>query len=289
VDSANSTSRRKRSPAKQQEDQFQALKKWMSGNKEPDESIELHTHSAGESLSRKDFSSMTTDELLEMQQVITTLARRLARQRSRRNKAGFQGNLDLRRTMRKNLRRGGELIELAKQKPQKNKLQLVLLCDVSRSMELYSRFLVHFAYAFQQAFRQIETFVFSTSLVRVSSLLKGKNFECVLEDLADNVPNWSSGTRIGVSLYDFFEKYGQKKLNSKTVVLILSDGWDMDDSDKIADSMRKIQKKARQVIWLNPLAGNPAFKANTGAMQAAMPYIDVFSAAHNIESLRKVF
>jgi uncharacterized protein len=288
-DTANSASKRRRNTPKEQEDQFQALKKWMSGNKEPEENIELHTFSGGESLTRKDFSAMTTDELLEMQQIITMLAKKIAHQHSRRFKANLYGNLDLRRTMRKNLRRGGELIELAKKKPQKRKLQLVLLCDVSRSMELYSRFLVHFSYAFQQGFRQIETFVFSSSLVKVSHLLRRRNFELVLEDLADNVPDWSGGTRIGTSLCDFYKKYGQKKLNSKTVVLILSDGWDMDESDKISESMHHIHRKARQVIWLNPLAGNPAFKASTGAMQAAMPYIDVFSAVHNLESLKKMF
>ena len=277
------------------EQQFNALKDWLFGNKHNEEELDLHTYSAAESLSKKDFSNLTDDELKEVYELIQLIARRLARQQNRRFQKNKNGALDLRRTLRQNMRRGGEMLDIFRKKRQKRRVKLVLLCDVSKSMELYSRFLIQFSYSFQQVFskgvlqnKRIQTFVFSTQLTEITEILRGGNFQTALENLSESVPNWSGGTRIGESLMDFTENFSKKCLTSRTIVLIISDGWDTGNLDILEKAMKTIHKKADKVIWLNPLAGHPDYEAKTGGMQIAMPYIDVFSAGHNVESLRKI-
>ncbi|MFN8357049.1 MAG: VWA domain-containing protein [Spirosomataceae bacterium] len=272
----------------QQAPSLQALKSWLYGNK-PSEETEIATYSTHESLSKRDFSTIPADELDELMQRIRMIARTLANrvnrryQRSRNSTALF----DLRNTLRKNLRRGGELLELAYRKPKKNRLKLVVLCDVSKSMDLYSSFLIQFIYAFQSVYRRIETFVFSTSLHRISAELKQQHFQTALQELSDKVVGWSGGTQIGQSLASFVQDYS-RLLDKQTIVLILSDGWDTGDTDALADSMALIHQKARKVIWMNPLAGNPQYEPTVQGMQAAMPYVDIFAPAHNAESLQKI-
>jgi uncharacterized protein len=272
-----------------QDPQFQSLKSWLFGDKSAEDEVELYTFSQTETLGKKDFSTLTEEELRDMFELIQMIARRLARQQNRRFSKNKNGILDLRRTLRQNLRRGGEIIDLVQKKQEKRRLNLVLLCDVSKSMELYSRFLIQFAFAFQQVFRRIETFVFSTKLTKITDILRGSDFGKSLENLSENVTHWSGGTRIGDSLAHFTGEFGQKHLTSRTVVIIISDGWDTGDTTILTEAMHDIHRKAHRVIWLNPLAGNPNFEPSTAAMAAAMPYIDVFAAAHNAESLRQLY
>lgn len=271
-----------------QDARFDSLKSWLFGDKSAEEEVELYTFSATETLSKKDFSTLTEDELREMFELIQMIARRLARKQNRRFSKNKHGLLDLRQTLRQNLRRGGEIVELIRRKPQKRRLELVLLCDVSKSMELYSRFLIQFAFAFQQVFRRIETFVFSTQLTKITDILRGADFGKSMDSLSETVTHWSGGTRIGESLAHFTSEFGQKHLTSRTVVIIISDGWDTGDVPQLTEAMQEIHQKAHRVIWLNPLAGNPNFEPSTAAMSAAMPFIDVFAAAHNADSLRQL-
>ncbi len=272
----------------QQQPSLNALKSWLHGKTE-EEHQEIASYSPGTVQSRKDFSAFTEEELWEVLRLIHRIARSLALRYSRRQRHSRRPfNLDLRRTLRLNLRRGGEILDLAFQRRQRHRQQIVLLCDVSKSMDLYSRFLVQFIYAFQNAYRRIETFVFGTELHRVTNQLKQRDYRSALDQLAGEVTDWSGGTRIGESLHQFLERYGGKMLNRQTIVLIMSDGWDTGDAGLLAESMRRIQGKAAKVIWLNPLAGNPQYSPKVKGMQAAMPYIDVFASAHNVESLRKV-
>jgi uncharacterized protein len=275
-------------PKNTAEQQFIALRNWLHGNNAQDEEITQHTYSADTVLGKKDFAHLTEEELQAVFELIQMLARRLAQQHNRRYKKDKNGILDLRRTLRQNLRRGGEMLELLTKKRQKRRVQLVLLCDVSQSMELYSRFLLQFAYAFQQVFKRIETFVFSTELVKTSEILRGSDFTKMLNELSETVPNWSGGTRIGESLRQFTEQHSQKCLTSKTIVLIMSDGWDTGEVAVLEQAMQTIHKKAKKVIWLNPLAGNPNYEPNTACMEKAMPYIDVFNAGHNVESIKNL-
>ena len=270
------------------EAQFKALRDWLFNSKKEEEEVDLHTYSAAESLTQKDFSSLSEDEMREIFDLIHMIARRLARQQNRRYSKNKNGLLDLRRTLRQNMRRGGEMLDILRKKRQKQRIKLVLICDVSKSMELYSRFLIQFAYVFQQVFKRIETFVFSTQLVKISEILRGQNFDKTLKELSENVPNWSGGTRIGESLKDFVDNYSSKNLTSRTIVIIMSDGWDTGDLEILEENMALIHKKAHKVIWLNPLAGNANYEPNTEGMKKAMPYVDVFSAGHNVESLRQL-
>ena len=280
---------KKRGSGKEQQPSLQILKTWLHGNQKQEETAELAQYSAGEVLTRKDFSAFGEDELWEVARIIHRIARSLAlRFNRRRKRSRTPAALDLRRTLRLNLRRGGEILDLAFRKPQRHRQRIVLLCDVSKSMDLYSRFLVQFIYAFQNAYRRIETFVFSTSLHRVTSQLKQQDYRTALDKLTEEVDDWSGGTRIGECLNTFVENYGRKLLNRQTIVLIMSDGWDTSDVELLAEAMRRIQSKSAKVIWLNPLAGNPQYRPEVKGMQAAMPYIDIFASAHNVESLRKV-
>ncbi|MEM7367548.1 MAG: VWA domain-containing protein [Bacteroidota bacterium] len=273
---------------KPQAPSLQVLKSWLYGN-HTEEEIELATYSPGEVISHKDFSAFGESDLSELREVITQLARSLATQFQRRHeRSKQQRQLDLRRTLRINLRRGGEILELAFRKKRIRRLSLVVLCDVSKSMDLYSRFLVQFLYAFQNVYHRIETFVFSTSLFRVTDELRHSDFDNVLDDLADSVKGWSGGTRIGHSLNTFLHDYGSRLLNDRTVIMILSDGWDTGETELLESSMAQLHKKANRVIWLNPLAGKPGFSPSTKCMEVAMPYIDTFASAHNIASLRGV-
>ncbi|MEQ8705137.1 MAG: VWA domain-containing protein [Phaeodactylibacter sp.] len=268
---------------------LQSIKSWLQGNTTTEEA-EMATYSTQEVLSRKDFSLLAEEELSEMSAMIHRIARTLALRESRRRKASNKPlQLDLRRTLRQNMRRGGELLELAHFKPARHKKQIVLLCDVSKSMDLYSRFLLQFVYAFQSNYRRIEAFAFSTQLYRVTPALRQRDFKSALEEVAVQVSGWSGGTKIGASLHRFYSRYGSRLLNRQTVVIIMSDGWDTGDTEQLESSMRRIHRKAAKVIWLNPLAGSTRYEPKTQGMQAAMPFIDIFAPGHSVESLRQLY
>lgn len=267
---------------------FKALKSWLNGNKN-EEVEQTASYSSQENFSRQDFSKVPADELHEMMRTIKALSRRLAAQTNRRyEKTDKRNRPDLRRTLRKNMRLGGELLEIAYKKPKRNRIKLVVLCDVSKSMELYSAFLLQFIYAFGQVYSRIETFAFSTSLQHITPVLKHHDFAHALQALSIQNSSWSSGTRIGESLHTFVTQYAQRLLNKRTIVIILSDGWDTGDTSLLSQSMEAIHNKSRKVIWLNPLAGYTSYKPEVAGMQAALPYIDVLAPVHNAESLRKL-
>jgi uncharacterized protein with von Willebrand factor type A (vWA) domain len=272
----------------QQQASYKALKKWLHGNGDK-EIEETATYSYQETLFHRDFSTVPEDEVEEIMQTIRSIAKRLAAKTNRRYEFSSRTDMpDLRKTLRKNLRRGGELLDIIHRKPKRNRVKLVLLCDVSRSMELYSAFLIQFMYAFQQVYRRMETFAFSTSLKRITSLLKQKNFHEAMQQLSRDNDGWSGGTRIGESLDVFVKDHGHKLIDSKTIVLILSDGWDTGNIELIKKNMEFIHAKSKKLIWLNPLAGFADYKPHVSAMKAALPFIDVFAPGHNVESLRRL-
>jgi uncharacterized protein with von Willebrand factor type A (vWA) domain len=275
-------------PAVSPEQQFKSLNAWLNGNRN-EETEETAAYSWHENLMQKDFSAVPQDELEELMQCLRSLSKQLAARANRRYKnAKAQQLPDLRQTLRKNLRRGGELLDIVYRQPKKNRVKLVILCDVSRSMELYSAFMLQFMYAFQQVFSRLETFVFSTSLKRITSLLKENNFHEAMEKLGQENSGWSGGTRIGECLEEFSNEFADNLLNRKTIVIILSDGWDTGDADLLRKNMENIHSRSSKLIWLNPLAGYHAYMPETTGMQTAMPYIDVFAPVHNAASLRKI-
>jgi uncharacterized protein with von Willebrand factor type A (vWA) domain len=267
---------------------FKALKTWLHGNSNQ-EIEETASYSFNETLSQKDFSTVPGDELDELMLSIKTLSRRLAASLSRRYQKSGKINLpDLRKTLRKNMRHGGELIELAYRKPKRTRTKLVILCDVSKSMQLYSLFLLQFLYAFQQVYRRIETFTFGTSLQQITDLVKQNNFSTALQLLSKQSQSWSGGTRIGESLQQLIEGYGSRVLDKRTIVIIISDGWDTGAIPLLKESMEVIKSKSKKVIWLNPLAGYSSYRPEVAGMKAAMAYVDVFAPVHNLDSLRKL-
>ena len=279
----------KRKPEKKSKQaQFDALKDWLNLNPSEEEKA-IASFSGLEVLTKKDFLDLSEDEMQLMLRVLQKMARKLAHQKSRlRKKSKRRQRLDLKQTIRANMRRGGEIQQLVFSKKKDRKLKLVLLCDVSRSMDLYSRFFIHLMYAFQNAYDKIETLVFSTALHKVSEILDTNAFDKAFQMISERVPHWSGGTTIGSCLHDFAQNYGHGMLDKKTIVLILSDGWDTGEPEVMKDAMKTIHKKSKKVIWLNPLAGSPDFSPEAIGMKTALPYIDALASAHNLESLKQV-
>jgi uncharacterized protein len=237
-----------------------------------------------EALMTQDFSTFASEQLDEVSRLTVQIARRLAKRISRRRRpTKRRGVVDLRRTIRANLSRG-EIIELRRRHRKRKKLRLVLICDVSGSMDLYSRFLLQFLYALQNVFGRVESFTFSTRLTRVTDHLRGGTYRQVLRRLTE-VRDWSGGTRIGASLAEF-NAHWLHLVNRRTIVLILSDGWDTGEPEVLVAELLRIRRRAARLIWLNPLLGNPSYEPLTRGMAAALPFLDYFEAAHNLDALR---
>ncbi len=243
-------------------------------------------YSLVEILSKKDFSEMSIEDSLEMRRAILRIAARIATRLSRRRRPDKSANaVDLRRTMRKSLNHGGEIVEFARRRRKVKKTRIVLLCDVSGSMERYSRFLIQFMYGLQNELWGVETFVFSTSLSRITHLMRTGNIERSLEKLSSQVLGWSGGTNIGSSFSTFNRSFARELVDDRTVVVVLSDGWDCGDVDLLGEEMKNLKRRCRKILWLNPLLGSENYEPLCKGMQAVLPYLDYFLPAHNLESL----
>jgi hypothetical protein len=261
-----------------------ALEGWEEQGDDDGEPLEVPRVSDKEILMDQDFSAFPAEDLDEVARLTILIAKRLARRISRRKRPTRRGGvIDMRRSMRANLMKG-EIIELRRRERRRRKVRLVLLCDVSGSMDLYSRFLLQFLYALQNVFGRVETFTFSTRLTRVTEHLKGASYRQALARLTE-VRDFSGGTRIGESLQEFNARWGNL-VDRHTIVLMLSDGWDTGEPDVLANELLAIKRKAGRLIWLNPLLGNPSYEPLTRGMAAALPLVDHFAAAHNLASLR---
>ncbi len=240
-----------------------------------------------EVLARQDFGQFAPDQLQEITRALLAIARRLALQQSRRYRAARRGYaIDLRRSFRRNMKYGGTLLELSRRRRKLRKPRIVLLCDVSRSMETYSTFLLQFIYALQNTLGRVESFVFSTRLTRVTDYFKSNDIYTALDRITREVPDWSGGTRIGESLRTFNAEWALRTVNKHTIVLIMSDGLDTGDATVLEHEMEQIQKRAARVIWLNPLLGNEDYRPLARGMSAALPHVDLFASAHNLASLQ---
>jgi uncharacterized protein with von Willebrand factor type A (vWA) domain len=239
-------------------------------------------------LRRKPFDECSPAELAAMERLLARLAPRLATRTSRRLVPARKGGVvDLRRSFRRATATAGEFISLARRRRRIEEPRLVILCDTSGSMDAHARFLLAFALSLRRAVRRTEIFVFNTSLTRVTTWLSPGKMHHTLDRLASGVPDWSGGTRIGESLAEFVARHGHELVTRRTAVLILSDGLDRGDVARVGEAMRAIRSRARRVIWLNPLAGDPRYEPTARAMQAALPFIDAVAPAHNLESLER--
>ena len=263
-----------------------SLARWGRANDASDEEgAGLAAPSTLEAAGSKDFSTFAADEIDAVGQAAARIARRLSARPGRRWRAARHGaRVDLRRTIRQALKTGGDPTEIVRRERRLRRTKLVALCDVSGSMDLYSRFLLQFLYALQRHVARIETFAFSTSLARITPHLARDSYREALDRLARSVPGWSGGTKIGESVAAFAREW-PNLVDRRTVLVILSDGWDTGDPELLGASLRALRRRAGRVVWLNPLLGSPGYRPLTRGMQAALPHVDVFAPVHNLESL----
>lgn len=239
-----------------------------------------------ERLKKADFSEAKQDDLAELEKISLRLLQQMSLRLSRRIRSlAVRGRVDLRRTIRRSIGRGGDPIELSFRKRKLQPLKLVIALDVSGSMNPYSIFFVRFAYALQKYFKRVEAFLFSTQITEITSTLRARQLRDALELLAGQAAGWSGGTKIGESLHQLTQLQGRRLFGRDTVFMVLSDGWETGDPAVLAEELSAIKRRVRKLIWLNPLLGIADYQPITRGMSAALPYIDVFAPAHNLESL----
>lgn len=241
---------------------------------------------AHERLKKTDFSQITSTDQEELEKISRRLLRQMSLRLSRRLKLmRLGGRVDLRRTIRQNISRGGELLELSFRGRKRQQQRLVILLDISGSMNAYSLFLLRFVYALQKHFRRVDAFLFSTQLTEITTAMRKRELKAALNTLSEEAAGWSGGTKIGESLADFNLHHSSGALSRDTVFIILSDGWDTGEPAVLAAELAAIRRRVSKLIWLNPLLGMHDYEPVTRGMAAALPHIDVFAPAHNLESL----
>ena len=256
-------------------------------NRQQDTSIVPETssgYSAEELLRHKDFDPMTWEETEQVRRLLEQAPWRVAERRTRRLRSARSGSIDLRRTARHAIRSSGELVRLFRRRPRLRRRPLVLVCDVSGSMERYSRLLMIFAHAIARR-EDLEAFVFSTRLTRITRLLRQRDLDRALASVSKGVHDFSGGTRIGDALADFNRHWARRVLGHGAVVIIISDGWDRGDPSQLTAELMHLRRSAHRLIWLNPLLGSKGYEPLTRGMVAALPYCDDFLAAHNVQAL----
>jgi hypothetical protein len=244
--------------------------------------------SAVEMLKDKSFSRCSREELSQLAELMERIELSVPRRRTRRRETARAGTPDLRRTLRRSFRTGGEPLERAWRRRRKRPRRLVLLLDVSGSMDAYSRALVMFAHAALRSDRRWEAFCFGTRLTRVTRQLEGADADAALARAAAEVVDWDGGTRIGESLKRFLDEYGHSGLARGAVVVLCSDGLEVADPDVLAEQMARLHRLAYRVVWLNPLQEDPAYEPLARGMKAALPHVDHFASGHSLASLEEV-
>ena len=268
------------------------LKKPQEADRDASESgerivIEItKTYSARDLLWNKDFADLTLEEIEAVKKMMRQLTLSLGERRTRRKHPGNGNSIDLRRTLRSSYSFGGEVLIWARREHKTKPRPLVIIADISGSMERYTRLLLHFIYGLSQSLNQpVEAFVFSTRLTRITRQLWNRDIDQALKGVSQVVLDWAGGTRTGESLKDFNFNWGRRVLGRGAVVLIISDGWDRGDMDELAREMARLQRSCYRLIWLNPLLGSPSYEPLTRGMQTALPYTDDFLPVHNLASL----
>ncbi len=247
------------------------------------------SRTAGEAdiLTKKDFRDYTAADLPPARRLVRQLRPALATARSRRSQPAPAGSIDLRRTVAL-ARRRGEVVELARKRPKLRRLRIVVLCDVSGSMDVYANQLLQFFAALQGESGGVHTFVFSTRLRDVTAVLRRKRFDEVLGGLSASVEAWSGGTTIGACLAEFNRRHAKALVGPRTVVIVASDGWERGDPTALGSEMRLIRRRAQRVIWLNPLKAREGYEPLAAGMAAALPHVDHFLAANSLAALERL-
>jgi uncharacterized protein with von Willebrand factor type A (vWA) domain len=246
------------------------------------------SYSRREEFRQKDFAHFTADEIDAARALIAQLQIRVALRRIRRFVPGRSRRIDARRTLRAMLRSGGEAVTLLRKERKQRQRPLVVLCDISGSMDRYSRLLIQFVHAISAGLSDVETFVFGTRLTRITRMLAHKDIDESVDAVGASVVDWGGGTRIGDAIKDFNFRWGRRVLGRGAVVLLISDGWDRGDPGLLEHEIARLQRTSYRLIWLNPLLGMPGYQPLTRGMQAALPHVDDFLPVHNLHSLEQL-
>ncbi len=245
----------------------------------------LRTWSDSGGLAAKDFADFTPEEVGLARVALERLTWQPGVRRTRRWVHGRGSRVDLRRALARSLRSGGDLVVLPRRRRRTRPRPVVLLCDVSGSMERYSRMLVQFAHALARRHRRVEAFLFSTALTRITLQLRARRPNDALDAITTAVPDWSGGTRIGGVLREFHQQWSRRALRGGPVVLLISDGWDRGDPVMLRDQVARLQRSCHRLIWLNPLIGTTGYEPLTRGLVAALPFVDDFLPARTLTNL----
>ena len=233
----------------------------------------------------RDFAELTVDELAAARRALARLVWNPGERRTRRWVRGRGARVDLRRAIAESLRTGGDVVRLPRRRRRLRPRPLVLLCDVSGSMERYSRMLLQFAHAVTRRHQRVETFLFSTRLTRVTRELRISGPDDALASVSRAVTDWSGGTRIGQAVREFHQLWSRRVLHRGPVVLLISDGWDRGDPVELGEQIARLQRSCHRLVWLNPLIGTADYAPLTRGLQAALPFVDDFLPARTLNNL----
>lgn len=246
-------------------------------------------YSPDEVITRKDLATLSEDEIQRARELLQEFIRSFATLRTHRRVPAGRGPLpDFRRMLRSTAARGGESPEFFWKRRERHRARLLLLCDISGSMERYSRFLLEFVYALRRELPETEVAVFATRMTVITDLLRRGAVSRSLREIAARADDWGGGTDIGGCLRDFNDRYAHALVRSSSTVVLLSDGWDRGDAVVMAAEMTRLRRRARRLVWLNPLLGNPGYEPLTRGMRTALPHLDHFLPAHSLESLLRL-
>jgi len=280
--------------AKPEQEQSQRLtdalfdqKKNLAEEKEQRLELEARlTFSAREVLQRMDFDTMSAAELAEAKKMLARLRLPLPVIKTRRKKTSVNGkSINLRETLRESLRQGGDIIPLVRSAPRELHPPLVVLCDISGSMNPYSRMFLHFLHAVTNDRDRVSVFVFGTRLTNITRQLRHRDVDVAMARVAEAIKDWSGGTRIGASLRDFNFKWARRVLGQNACVLLVSDGLDREAGEGLGEEMERLARSCRELIWLNPLLRYDKFEARPAGVRAMLPHVDLFLPVHNLKSL----
>lgn len=235
-----------------------------------------------------DFSKVDVTDKERLEELAEELFHQMSMRFKRRLENSNKGSVDIRRTIRHGLDKGGWLLDLAHRKKRKEKRKVVFILDVSGSMDTYSYYLLRYVMVLKKYFKSLEFFTFSTHLTHVTPLLRQNNEQEILKQIGENVNSWSSGTKIGESLTEFLSIYGNKFLSQKHIVVVLSDGLETGSVTVLKEAVRTIRRKCKTLVWLNPLKGMKDYQPIQKGMVNVMPHLDAFESAHNLDSLMKL-
>jgi uncharacterized protein len=245
----------------------------------------LRTWSDAATLANKDFAAFTADEVAVARVALDRLAWNPGQRKTRRWVSGRGPRIDLRRALAHSVQTGGDVFKLPRRRRRIRPRPIVLLCDISGSMERYSRMLLHFAHSLEQRHQRVEVFLFSTQLTRITTELRTRGLDAAIADVARAVPDWSGGTRIGEALRQLHQRWMRRVLHGGPVVLLISDGWDRGDPSVLRRQIARLQRSCHRLVWLNPLIGTADYAPLTRGLQAALPFVDDFLPARTLSNL----